>query len=332
MHEAAINRLATAGITTGCEPARYCPSGLVTRAQMATFLARAFDLDASSVDWFGDDDRSIHQGSINRVAWAGITHGCRPSAYCPDGRVTRGQMAAFLHRAMTGPNAAPDCRLFPATNVWNRRVDSLPVASNSATMINTIGAGSRGHPDFGEYLGYGIPVNIVDSSTPRSSVSFTWPDESNAGPYPIPPSPRTEGGSDRHILMWDRRGLPPVRAVRRPPHLVGLAGRLGSDLEPALERAPTRRLDQRRCRRPADPSGPRPLRGGGSGCHQPRHPLHRSGDARCAHLPGSPSCRLGNVELTAADGDARPPQGRLRHGSTTARGCGSSSSPCSGTG
>ncbi len=203
VHEAAINRLATAGITTGCEAARYCPSGLVTRAQMATFLARAFDLDASGVDWFGDDDRSIHQGSINRVAWAGITHGCRPSAYCPDGRVTRGQMAAFLHRAMTGSNASPDCTLFPATNVWNRRVDSLPVATNSSTMINTIGAGSRGHPDFGEYLGYGIPVNIVDSSTPRSSVSFTWPDESNAGPYPIPPSPRTEGGSDRHILMWD---------------------------------------------------------------------------------------------------------------------------------
>jgi hypothetical protein len=88
-------------------------------------------------------------------------------------------------------------------NVWNRRVDSLPVAANSATLINTIGAGSRGHPDFGEYLGYGIPVNIVDSSTPRSSVSFTWPDESDAGPYPIPPSPRIEGGSDRHILMWD---------------------------------------------------------------------------------------------------------------------------------
>lgn len=202
-HEGAINRVATAGITVGCAAGRFCPSGLVTRAQMASFLARAFDLDPSGVDWFGDDDLSTHQGNINRVAWVEITHGCRPSAYCPDGRVTRGQMAAFLHRAMTGANSPPDCGLFPASNVWNRRVDSLPVAANSATLINTIGAGSRGHPDFGEYLGYGIPVNVVDGSTPRSSVSFTWPDESDAGPYPIPPSPRVEGGSDRHILMWD---------------------------------------------------------------------------------------------------------------------------------
>jgi hypothetical protein len=202
-HEANINRVAAAGITVGCGPGRFCPSGLVTRGQMASFLARAFDLAGSKIDWFGDDDSSTHQGNINRVAWAGITVGCRPSAYCPDGRVTRGQMAAFLNRAMTGSNTPPSCTLFPATNVWNRRVDSLPVAANSSTLINTIGAGSRGHPDFGEYLGYGIPVNIVDSSTPRSSVSFTWPDESDAGPYPIPPNPRTEGGSDRHILMWD---------------------------------------------------------------------------------------------------------------------------------
>jgi hypothetical protein len=137
------------------------------------------------------------------VAWAGITVGCRPSGYCPDGRVTRGQMAAFLHRAVTGSHTPPNCTLFPATNVWNRRVDSLPVAANSTTLINTIGASSRGHPDFGEYLGYGIPVNVVGGSTPRSSVRFTWPDESDAGPYPIPPSPRIEGGSDRHILMWD---------------------------------------------------------------------------------------------------------------------------------
>jgi hypothetical protein len=202
-HEAAINRVAAAGITFGCDTDLFCPNGRVTRAQMASFLARAFDLDASSIDWFADDDRSSHQGNINRIAWAGITVGCGASIYCPNGMVTRGQMAAFLHRAIAAPRTPPSCTLFPATNVWNRRVDSLPVASNSSTLINTIGAGSPGHPDFGEYLGYGIPYNVVNASTPRSSVSFTWPSESDAGPYPIPPSPKTEGGSDRHILMWD---------------------------------------------------------------------------------------------------------------------------------
>lgn len=203
VHEAAINRVAAAGITSGCAPGRYCPRSSVTREQMASFLARAFSLPISSIDWFSDDDRSIHQGAINQLASSGITGGCGGGRFCPTASVTRAQMAAFLHRAIAAPLDPPDCTLFPATNVWNRRVDSLPVASNSATLINTIGADSPGHPDFGEYLGYGIPYNVVDSSTPRHSVAFTWPDESDPGPYPIPDDPRIEGGSDRHILMWD---------------------------------------------------------------------------------------------------------------------------------
>ena len=42
-HEAAIDALAAAGITSGCkaEPLSYCPGNPVTRAQMATFLHRA---------------------------------------------------------------------------------------------------------------------------------------------------------------------------------------------------------------------------------------------------------------------------------------------------
>lgn len=100
-HEAAINRLRAAGITAGCSETRFCPDGLVTRAQMATFLARAFHLPASSTDYFTDDDTSMHEAAINSVRAAGITSGCGATRYCPDGMVTRGQMAAFLHRAMT---------------------------------------------------------------------------------------------------------------------------------------------------------------------------------------------------------------------------------------
>ena len=39
--EAAINRLAAAGITGGCGPRKFCPTSPVTRAQMAAFLQRA---------------------------------------------------------------------------------------------------------------------------------------------------------------------------------------------------------------------------------------------------------------------------------------------------
>jgi hypothetical protein len=98
------------------------------------------------------------------------------------------------------------CPLFPSSNVWNKRVDGLPVAANSTTLVATIGSTAHLHPDFGSYLGYGIPYNVVGSSTPRVRVRFQYADESDSGPYPIPANPKIEGGSDRHLLMWDTAG------------------------------------------------------------------------------------------------------------------------------
>ena len=100
VHEANINRIAAAGITSGCSATRYCPGGTVTRGQMATFLSRAFELSSTSNDYFTDDEGNKHEGSINRLRAAGITFGCGGSSFCPNGAVTRGQMAAFLHRAI----------------------------------------------------------------------------------------------------------------------------------------------------------------------------------------------------------------------------------------
>ena len=70
---------------------------------MAAFLKRAFDYPTSSIDFFADDDTSIFESDINAIAMAGVTKGCNPptnNLYCPTGLVTRGQMAAFLHRAL----------------------------------------------------------------------------------------------------------------------------------------------------------------------------------------------------------------------------------------
>jgi hypothetical protein len=202
-HEAAINALAASGIAAGCTSSRFCPDSAVLRAQMAAFLVRAEGLPHAPVDYFSDDDRSSGQTNINRLAASGITGGCGSGVFCPNGTVTRGQMAAFLRRALTTEPTPEDCTLFPASNVWNRRVDDLGVAANSATLINTIGASEDLHPDFGSYLGYGIPLNVVDEATPRRWVTFDYDDESDHVQYPIPPSPRIEGGGDRHLLMWD---------------------------------------------------------------------------------------------------------------------------------
>ncbi|MEA2024495.1 MAG: S-layer homology domain-containing protein [Actinomycetota bacterium] len=104
--EADIEWMAEEGITKGCNPPandRFCPDGVVTRGQMAAFLVRALGLVADLDDPFTDDDASIFEADVERLAAAGITKGCNPpmnDRFCPDGVVTRGQMAAFLVRAL----------------------------------------------------------------------------------------------------------------------------------------------------------------------------------------------------------------------------------------
>ncbi|HUP17837.1 MAG TPA: S-layer homology domain-containing protein [Acidimicrobiia bacterium] len=100
-HQADINALAEAGITTGCGPGVFCPEASVTRQQMASFLTRALDLPVSTTDFFTDDAGSIHEDDINALASRGITLGCAPGLFCPTAEVLREQMAAFLHRGFT---------------------------------------------------------------------------------------------------------------------------------------------------------------------------------------------------------------------------------------
>jgi hypothetical protein len=94
------------------------------------------------------------------------------------------------------------CQIFPANNQWNEPVDSLPVASDSATMVAAIGSTVGLHPDF-DAIGDGIPYNIVGSATLHSTVTFKYNSESDHVGYPIPSKPKIEGGSDRHLLMVD---------------------------------------------------------------------------------------------------------------------------------
>ncbi len=106
LHEGAIQTIAAANITLGCNPptnTKYCPDRPVTRAEMATFLTRAFDLAPSATDYFTDDNTSLHEGAIQTIAAANITLGCNPptnTKYCPDRPVTRAEMATFLARAL----------------------------------------------------------------------------------------------------------------------------------------------------------------------------------------------------------------------------------------
>ena len=107
---------------------------------------------------------------------------------------------------------APACPVFPATSAWNKRVDTLPVASNSARIVAAIGAGDTMHADFGSGLWeggpIGIPITVVRATQAKSRVAFEYADESDKGPYPIPANVAIEGGrgsdGDRHALIVDR--------------------------------------------------------------------------------------------------------------------------------
>ena len=97
------------------------------------------------------------------------------------------------------------CQIFPASNAWNQRVDSLPVRSDSATFIASIGMNSHLHPDFGENPDYGIPFTVVPQGQARVPITFTaYGEESDPGPYPIPANAPHEQGSDSHVLVVEQ--------------------------------------------------------------------------------------------------------------------------------
>lgn len=119
-------------------------------------------------------------------------------------------------RVLAGDGPAPGASLqgkqvLPADNPWNRDISHDPVDPNSDALIKSIGPGKGLHPDFGTTYGgapNGIPYVVVSGNQPRVPVKFDYADESDPGPYPIPPDAPIEGGpksdGDRHVLVLDR--------------------------------------------------------------------------------------------------------------------------------
>jgi len=133
-------------------------------------------------------------------------------------------------------SGAPKCRIFPANNHWNLRVDKLPVLPNSDAMVRGIGADDTLHPDFGSgtYEGapIGIPYTTVSKKRRRVKVAFEYADESDRGPYPIPPKAPIEGGpgsdGDRHVIVVDRDRCVLYELYAAYPQNGGASWRAGS--------------------------------------------------------------------------------------------------------
>jgi len=100
------------------------------------------------------------------------------------------------------------CPILPADNPLNQEVAGLPVSPQSAQYVESIGLSAHLHPDFGRDKHYGIPFKVVSARQPGVPVRFTEaPEESDPGPYPIPPKAPVEGAGeegDRHVLVLQR--------------------------------------------------------------------------------------------------------------------------------
>jgi hypothetical protein len=85
-----------AGLAAGCTPDLFCPFNRITRGEVAVFLVRALALPPTTDDFFVDDDGHKYEWAINRLAAAGHATGCAADAFCPNDRITRGEIASFL--------------------------------------------------------------------------------------------------------------------------------------------------------------------------------------------------------------------------------------------
>jgi hypothetical protein len=97
--------------------------------------------------------------------------------------------------------------MFPADNPWNTAIDNAAVDPNSAAIVANIGLTTSLHPDFGANLDgspFGIPYVVVGGTQAGVKVTFDYADESDPGPYPIPPNPPMEAGGDAHVLVVDK--------------------------------------------------------------------------------------------------------------------------------
>lgn len=101
-------------------------------------------------------------------------------------------------------------QIFPPDNWWNTDISAYPIHPNSQNYLASIGLDTGLHPDFGtvwQGAPIGIPYVLVDEDQTPVDISFYYDDESDPGPYPIPPDAPIEGGpdsdGDRHIIVID---------------------------------------------------------------------------------------------------------------------------------
>ncbi|MFP4636760.1 MAG: S-layer homology domain-containing protein [Nitriliruptoraceae bacterium] len=102
-HAANIEAIADAEVAEGYGDGTFRPDEPVSRAQMASLLARALALSTDATGSFDDvDEDDVHAANIEAIAADGVTQGCAEQRFCPQDPVSRGQLASFVHRIVVG--------------------------------------------------------------------------------------------------------------------------------------------------------------------------------------------------------------------------------------
>ncbi|HUF31677.1 MAG TPA: S-layer homology domain-containing protein [Acidimicrobiales bacterium] len=127
VHAESIDRIAAAGVTSGCTIDRYCPDAPVTRGQTVTFLGRALGLEEGTGQRFSDvPTGNIHAGYIAAAVDAKIIYGYPDGTFRPDDPLSREQMASVLRRAMG------------LDHVWGSMFSDVAFESPHRSSINAI--------------------------------------------------------------------------------------------------------------------------------------------------------------------------------------------------
>ncbi len=132
-----IRNVRSNGITAGCGGNNYCPDTSVTRAQAAVMLVKAkygSDYVPPVVASTFADVPSTHWAAsfIEKLAADGVTAGCSVGNFCPDGVVSRAQVAVMLVRYKYGSTYTPPA----ATGVFS----DVPVDFWAASWIEKLAA------------------------------------------------------------------------------------------------------------------------------------------------------------------------------------------------
>lgn len=204
----AINLIEELGITRGTSGGgSYNPGGLVTRQQMASFIARAHDALNVDFDAFSDEGSfsdvvagSTHAPNIDRLLDAGVVQGFSDGTYRPALGVTRGQIALFISRSIG---------VLETQGLWNGQWTADAPFDVALSWINE--TDGEGNYRLGEFDAEGFATLDVNESD--NSVAFTVDYSDVTGPFGVAP------GFHIHEGAIDENG----------PIVVSLAA--GADLE-----------------------------------------------------------------------------------------------------